>query len=138
MNLKKTLESQIRGWFPKEGIVSKVSATDVVPLKNLRKMRYRAKLAILSLLLITSAIPNLIFLFFTNNFQSYIFWLLMGDSYITVNTQIGFLEIVSKTLTLIPLKITFLELSVYIASAAIFCLGLILIAKILYKTKIKR
>jgi hypothetical protein len=138
MNVKKTLESQIRGWFPQEVIVPKVSATDVAPLKNLRKVRYRAKLAILSLLLITSAIPNLIFLFFTNDSQSYIFWLLMGDSYITVNTQIGFLEIVSKTLTLTPLKITFLELSVYIVSAVVFCLSLILIAKILYKTKIER
>jgi amino acid transporter len=50
----------------------------------------------------------------------------------------GFLEIVSKTLTLVPLKITFLELTIYIASVVVFCLSLMLIAKTFYKAKIKR
>jgi hypothetical protein len=106
-------------------------------LENLRKVRYSVKLAILGLLLITSAIPTVVFLFLKNNSLLYLNSLLMGSAFVNVNTQMGFLEIVSKTLTLIPLRISFLELSVYIASAVVFCLSLILMVKILYKIKIK-
>jgi hypothetical protein len=138
MNVKKSLESKIRGWLPQEVIIPKVSAINIEPLEDVRKVRYKVKLAILSLLLVTSAIPFAIFLFHTSYSQFYLKSLLVGTAFVNINIQMGFLEIVSKTITLIPLKITFLELSVYITSAAIFFLSLILIAKILYKTKIKR
>lgn len=137
MNTQKTLKTKIRGWFPQEVIIPKVSAGDVEPLENLRKVRYSVKLVILGLLLITSAIPTVVFLFLKNNSLLYLNSLLMGSAFVNVNTQMGFLEIVSKTLTLIPLRISFLELSVYIASAVVFCLSLILMVKILYKIKIK-
>jgi hypothetical protein len=136
MTIKKSLENRIRGWFPQEVIIPKVSAVE--PLNNFSKARYRAKLTVLSLLLVTSTIPILIFLFFTNYSQRYIYGLLMGESYIVLNAQMGFLEIVSKSVTLIPLKITFLELTIYITSAVVFCLSLTFIAKILYKRKIRR
>ena len=138
MTVKKSLESKIRGWLPQEVIIPKVSARDVAPLGKLKKLRYRTNLAILSLLLVSSAIPILRFLFLTRYSQLYLDSLLKGSAFITVNLQMGFLEIVSKTLTLVPLKITFLALTIYIASVVVFCLSLILMARTLYKAKTKR
>ena len=97
----------------------------------------KIKLTILVLLLVITAIPIIKFIFFTQNSQLYIDSLIKGSAFISINTQKGFLEIVSKILTLPPLRITFPELSMYITSVFVFFLTLIIVAKMLFNLKTK-
>ena len=100
-------------------------------------MLNKVKLAILGILLIVSAIPITIFLFFTNDSQFYLNGLINGSAYININAQKGFLEIVSKTVLLIPLTLSFFEVGIYVMSIVVFCSSLILMARSLYKTRVK-
>ena len=100
-------------------------------------MQNKIKLAILSVLLLVSAIPIVAFLFFTNHSQIFLNELLNGNAYISINAQKGYLEIVSKIITLVPLRLSFLEASTYIISIVVFCLSLVLAARSIYKIKVK-
>jgi hypothetical protein len=97
----------------------------------------KVRLALLALMLAITAVPIAKLLFFTNNSQLYINSLLRGSAFISINTKMSFLEIVSKTLTIVPLRITFFELGVYLTSVVVFCLSLILTARVFYNAKTK-
>jgi hypothetical protein len=118
----------------KKGKLFNLRLTECIIVAN---MQNKIKLAILSALLLVSAIPIVTFLFFTNYSQFYLNGLINGSAYININAQKGFLEIVSKTITLIPLRLSFLEASTYIISIVVFCLSLVLVARSIYKIKVK-
>jgi hypothetical protein len=97
----------------------------------------RAKLAIMSILLIMSLMPIAMFFAFENYSKFYISALLNGSAGINIDLQKGWLVIYSKTLTLAPLRINFLEVILLLASIGVFCASLVFVAKTLYNTAIK-
>jgi hypothetical protein len=96
----------------------------------------KEKLVIMSILLIMSPMPIVIFLAFENS-TVYLLGLLNGTAGININLQKGWLEIYSKIARLVPLRINFLEGILLLASIVIFCASLVYVAKALYNTAIK-
>jgi hypothetical protein len=99
----------------------------------------RLKLAIMSIVLIISPMPIAIFFLFN---KWYISGLLNGTNGIRIELQKGFLEIYSKEYYPFDfastLRISFLEITLLIASLVVFCISMIYVVKALYNTAIKQ
>lgn len=96
-------------------------------------MENKVKLAIMGILLVVSPMPIALFFFSEPDAKVLLGDLLYGQSGINTNLQKGWLEIYSNVMRIMPIKISFFELFVMLASIVVFCISLAFVAKTLTK-----